>query len=234
MYIRKLAHKWFRHSGELMGFCFKTQWGQWGPYGGGGGIVLIITLRKARRAFFAKYIGQYRLLLCKIVDFCKVYWSPRFVTLQNRRFLQSILVTTVCLSVCLSVCLFVCLSVCLSVIARCTGHTTGPIFLKIWQLMYSVPRTLAIFFGENRIKIKVKVTTFVKIALWAITFEPEVGETSGWLENVPYRIPLLQDSLSFDVRRHLCTSRDFKKISENHIMGHNFWTGSDRDFWLFA
>ena len=38
------------------------------------------------------------LLLCKIVDFCKVYWSPRFVTLQNRRFLQSILVTAVCLS----------------------------------------------------------------------------------------------------------------------------------------
>ena len=36
------------------------------------------------------------LLLCKIVDFCKVYWSPRFVTLQNRRFLQSILVTAVC------------------------------------------------------------------------------------------------------------------------------------------
>ena len=47
-------------------------------------------------------------LLCKIVDFCKVYWSPRFVTLQNRRFLQSILVTTVCLSVCLFVCLLLC------------------------------------------------------------------------------------------------------------------------------
>ena len=57
------------------------------------------------------------LLLCKIVDFCKVYWSPRFVCLS------------VCVSVCLSVCVSVCLFVCLSVCSRCTGHTTGPIFL---------------------------------------------------------------------------------------------------------
>ena len=48
------------------------------------------------------------LLLCKIVDFCKVYWSPRFVTFRNLRFSESILVTAVCLFVCLSVCLSVC------------------------------------------------------------------------------------------------------------------------------
>ena len=33
--------------------------------------------------------------------------NTAFITLQNRRFLQSILVTAVCLSVCLRVCLFV-------------------------------------------------------------------------------------------------------------------------------
>ena len=43
-----------------------------------------------------------------------------------------------------------------------------------------------------------------------MTFEPEVVETSGWLENVPYRMPLLQATVRFDVRRHVFTSRDFK------------------------
>ena len=46
-----------------------------------------------RAAFICVFVC---LLLCKIVDFCKVYWSPRFITLQNRRFLQSILGTAVC------------------------------------------------------------------------------------------------------------------------------------------
>ena len=41
-------------------------------------------------------------------SWANVMYSPLFVTLQNRRFLQSILVTAVCLSVCLFVCLFVC------------------------------------------------------------------------------------------------------------------------------
>ena len=41
-------------------------------------------------------------------------------------------------------------------------------------------------------------------------------ETSGWFQNVPYWIPLLQENLRFDVLRHLFTSRDFNKISENH------------------
>ena len=97
---------------------------------------------------FANVVGRMLcihpcLLLCKIVDFCKVYWSPRFV--------------------CLSVCLFVCLFVCLSVCSRCTGHTTGPVFLKFSQLMYSVPSTLKKFFGKIWVKVKVKATTFVKI-----------------------------------------------------------------------
>ena len=54
------------------------------------------------------------------------------------------------------------------------------------------------FFFENRIKGKVKVITFVKIRQWAITFEPEVTETSGWFQNVPYRIPFLREMPRFD------------------------------------
>ena len=134
-------------------------------------------------------------LSVKIVDFCKVYWSPLFVCLSVRLF------------VCLSVCLFVCLSVCT------VRHMTSPIFLKIRQLMYSVPRTLAIFLGKNRIKRKVKVTTFVKIIIVAITFEPKVVQTSGWLQNVILdRTALSAGRPSvYDVRRHVLTSRDFKE-----------------------
>ena len=47
----------------------------------------------------------------------------------------------------------------------------------------------------------------------AITFEPEVTETSGCLQNVPYIIPLLSGTLRFDVRRHVFMSRDFKQKS---------------------
>ena len=32
---------------------------------------------------------------------------------------------------------------------------------------------------------------FCENQIMAITFEPEVAETSGWLQNVPYIIPLL-------------------------------------------
>ena len=49
----------------------------------------------------------------------------------------------------LSVCLFVCLFVCLSVCSRSTGHTTGPIGLILWQLMYSGSRTIQIYFFKS-------------------------------------------------------------------------------------
>ena len=102
---------------------------------------LFVTLRNSKlltQRVFAKYIGQWRLLLCEIFDFRKVYWSPR------------------------SVCLFVCAFVCLSVFLLCTDHTAGPIVLIFGQLMYSGPRTILTFILENRMKGKVKVTTFVK------------------------------------------------------------------------
>ena len=51
---------------------------------------------------------------------------------------------------------------------------------------------------------------FCENQIWAITFEPEVTETSGWMQNVPYIIPLLSGTLRSDVRRHVFTSRDFK------------------------
>ena len=73
------------------------------------------------------------------------------------------------------------------------------------------PGTLQHFFFENRIKGKVKVITFVKIRQWAITFQLEVAETSGWLQNVPYRTALLHATVHFDVRRHLFASCDFKE-----------------------
>ena len=41
-------------------------------------------------------------------------------------------------------------------------------------------------------------------------------QISGWLQNVPYRIPLLHETFRFDVRRHVVTSWDFnKKIGKN-------------------
>ena len=40
-------------------------------------------------------------------------------------------------------------------------------------------------------KVKVKVTKNMKFSDWAITFEPDVIETSGWLHVVPYRKPHL-------------------------------------------
>ena len=76
------------------------------------------------------------------------------------------------IAITLSVCLPACLSVCLSVCSRCTGHTTGPIVLMFWHMMYSSSKTISQGQGH-----------------------------------------------------HFC---------ENHIMGHNFCTGSSRDFWLVA
>ena len=111
-------------------------------------------------------------LLFEIFDFRKVYWSPRFV----------------CLSVCLSVCLFVCLSVRLQRLYRPHRLSDRPNFFSKRCLLDT--RQCRTFFFENRIKAKVKVTTLVWNRWWAITIEPEVAETSGRLQNVPYRIPL--------------------------------------------
>ena len=37
---------------------------------------------------------------------------------------------------------------------------------------------------------KVKVTSNMNTTVWAITFEPEVVETSGWLQNITFLGPL--------------------------------------------
>ena len=39
-------------------------------------------------------------------------------------------------------------------------------------------------------------------------------ETSGWLQNVPYRNTLRDATLRFDVRRHVFASRDVKEIDK--------------------
>ena len=40
---------------------------------------------------------------------------------------------------------------------------------------------------EHKSKVKVKVTENTKTTISAITFEPEVVETTGWFKNVPYQ-----------------------------------------------
>ena len=58
---------------------------------------------------------------------------------------------------------------------------------------------------------------FCENQIWAITFEPEVTETSGWMQGVPYIIPLLSGTLRFNVRRHVFASRDFKENEKTAI-----------------
>ena len=161
---------------------------------------------------FAKYplserLSSVCLLLFEIFDFRKVYWSPRFV--------------------CLSVCLFVCPS---SKALQVTRIVRSSWFFL--QKMSSRHATMQNFFFGQSDEGQGQGHHFCENQIMAITFEPEVTETSGWLQNVPYIIPLLSGTLRFDVRRQVFRSRDFKKTSENHIMDHNFWTGSGRDLWL--
>ena len=150
-----------------------------------------------------------------------------FVTFRNLRFSESILVTAVCL--------FVCLSVCLSVCPSSKALQAAPLVRSSWfflQKMSSRHATMQNFFVWQSDEGQGQGHHFCENQIMAITFEPEVTETSGWLQNVPYIIPLLSGTLRFDVHRHVFRSRDFTKICENHIMGHNFWTGSGRDLWL--
>ena len=49
----------------------------------------------------------------------------------------------------------------------------------------------------------------MKITVWAITLEPEVVETSGWFQNIPWR-NTYRKWLRCDVRLGLFVSRDFK------------------------
>ena len=129
----------------------------------------------------------------------------------------------------------VCLSVCLSVCPSSKALQVTRIVRSSWfflQKMSSRHATMQNFFFWQSDEGQGQGHHFCENQIMAITFEPEVTETSGWLQNVPYIIPLLSGTLRFDVRRHVFRSRDFKKISENHIMGHNFWTGSGRDLWL--
>ena len=88
------------------------------------------------------------LLLFEIFDFRKVYWSPRSVCLS------------VCLFVCLSVCLFVCLFVRLQRLYRPHRLSDHPDFFC--RRCHLDTRQCRTFSFENRIKGKVKVTTFVK------------------------------------------------------------------------
>ena len=173
----------------------------------------------SKSSIFEKYIGHRGLSVCLFVclfvtlrkTFRKVYWSPR----------------SVCVSVCLFVSLFVCLS---SKALQAAPLVRSSCFLL--QKMSSGHATMQNFFFWQSDEGQGQGHHFCENQIMDITFEPEVTETSGWLQNVPYIIPLLTGTLRFDVRRHVFRSRDFKKFSENHIMGHNFWTGSGRDFWL--
>ena len=63
---------------------------------------------------------------------------------------------------------------------------------------------------EHRSKVKVKVTEYTKTTIWAITFEPEVVETSGWFENVPCPNTYQKCRSPHDAWRNVFASRDVK------------------------
>ena len=100
--------------------------------------------------------------------FRKVYWSPR--------------------SVCVYVCLFVCLS--------SKALQAAPLVRSSWfllQKMSSGHATMQNFFFWQSDKGQGQGHHFCENQIMAITFEPEVTETSGGVQNVPYIFPLLQE-----------------------------------------
>ena len=80
------------------------------------------------------------------------------------------------------VCMCVCVCVCVQGISP---SITGRILMKL-RMDIPVHHAQCVWQTiENRSKVKVKVTENTKTTIWAITFEPEVVETSGWFQNVP-------------------------------------------------
>ena len=61
---------------------------------------------------------------------------------------------------------------------------------------------------EHRSKVKVNVTENTKTTIWAIAFEPEVVETSGWLQNVPCQNTYQKCRSPHDAWRNVFASRD--------------------------
>ena len=99
------------------------------------------------------------------------------VPLRNAvAFSQSMLVCSVYLFVCMCVCLFVCV--------QSNGHDFARITTKFVQVIRLTMQIRLNFLGQHRSTVKVKVTKNMKDTISAITFEPEVVETSSWLHNV--------------------------------------------------
>ena len=69
----------------------------------------------------------------------------------------------------------------------------------------------------------------IKITFWPIIFEPKVVETSGWLENIPYRMALLKatSELTYDVTfwRYVTSNKiyDFFTFLKSLILNRFFW-----------
>ena len=63
---------------------------------------------------------------------------------------------------------------------------------------------------EHRSEVKVKVTENTKTTIWAITFAPEVVETSGWFQNVPCQNTYPKCLSPHDAWRNVFASRDVK------------------------
>ena len=121
--------------------------------------------------------------------------------------------------------LFVCLSVCLSF----RDVQTTPLVRSSWNF----DRWCLLYQG-----------------LWAIFWKSDIGQGQchHFCENQimahnrkwqrllvgcrTFHIKFRFCERCVDVRHHVLTSRDFNKFNENHIMGHNFWTGSGTDLWL--
>ena len=116
---------------------------------------------------------------------------------------------------------FVCLSVCLYVIMyRCVSSPISHHSFVKWDPIVTTLNYMEISgyfmwflekYLEYRDMSKVKVTKNMKCTDWAVTFEPDVIETSGWLHFVPYWKSHLLDS-------HRNCGTTFFKISQIILM----------------
>ena len=109
--------------------------------------------------------------------------------------------------VCVCVCVYVCVCVCVQGISP---SITGRILMKL-RMDIPVHHAQCVWQTiENRSKVKVKVTENTKTTIWAITFEPEVVETSGWFQNVPCQNIYQKCRSPHDAWRNVFASHDVK------------------------
>ena len=144
------------------------------------------------------------------MSFAKLYdqYSRRYIiTWRKSSILPSMLIGRVCVCVCLFVCMLVC------------GHATGQGFtnrnIKFSQHIARRFCRAPWFFGQNRLKVEVKVTKKVKNTLFTITLERNVVERSALAQNV---------QSEFSRRSTISASRSRQNKVKPHTCKYNqFW-----------